>query len=98
MLVVTHDMQLVTEYAHRTVIVGDGRVVADAPTPDVFADEALLRTAGLRLPPLRRAFAGLTRHPSLAAVTRLADLAGAAGTPDGTPAGTPEETATGGAS
>ena len=91
-------MQLVTEYAHRTVIVGDGRVVADAPTPDVFADEALLRTAGLRLPPLRRAFAGLTRHPSLAAVTRLADLAGAAGTPDGTPAGTPEETATGGAS
>ena len=97
-LVVTHDMQLVTEYAHRTVIVGDGRVVADAPTPDVFADEALLRTAGLRLPPLRRAFAGLTRHPSLAAVTRLADLAGAAGTPDGTPAGTPEETATGGAS
>ncbi len=97
-LVVTHDMQLVTEYAHRTVIIGDGRVVADAPTPDVFADEALLRTAGLRLPPLRRAFAGLTRHPSLAAVTRLADLAGAAGTPDGTPAGTPEETATGGAS
>ena len=97
-LVVTHDMQLVTEYAHRTVIVGDGRVVADAPTPDVFADAALLRTAGLRLPPLRRAFAGLTRHPSLAAVTRLADLAGAAGTPDGTPAGTPEETATGGAS
>ncbi|WP_448231791.1 ABC transporter ATP-binding protein [Microbacterium lacticum] len=97
-LVVTHDMQLVTEYAHRTVIVGDGRVVADAPTPDVFADEALLRTAGLRLPPLRRAFAGLTRHPSLAAVTRLADLAGAAGTPDGTPAGTPEETATRGAS
>ena len=97
-LVVTHDMQLVTEYAQRTVIIGDGRVVADAPTPDVFADEALLRTAGLRLPPLRRAFAGLTRHPSLAAVTRLADLAGAAGTPDGTPAGTPEETATGGAS
>jgi energy-coupling factor transporter ATP-binding protein EcfA2 len=75
-LVVTHDMQLVTEYAHRTVVVGDGRIVADAATADVFADEALLRRAGLRLPPLRRALMG-SRHPSLAAVTRLADLPGA---------------------
>ena len=62
------------------------------------ADEALLRTAGLRLPPLRRAFAGLTRHPSLAAVTRLADLAGAAGIAGGITAGTSDGSATGGAS
>jgi energy-coupling factor transporter ATP-binding protein EcfA2 len=73
-LVVTHDMQLVTEYAHRTIVVGDGRIVADAPTPQIFADEALLRSAGLRVPPLHRAFAGLTGHPELAGVTRLADL------------------------
>ncbi|RKS90106.1 energy-coupling factor transport system ATP-binding protein [Microbacterium sp. AG790] len=73
-LVVTHDMQLVTEHAHRTIIVGDGRVVADAATTAVFADDALVRAAGLRQPPLRRAFAGMTRHPALAGVTRLADL------------------------
>lgn len=73
-LVVTHDMQLVTEHAHRTIIVGDGRVLADAATAAVFADDALVRAAGLRQPPLRRAFAGMTRHPSLAGVTRLADL------------------------
>ncbi|MBN9215252.1 MAG: ABC transporter ATP-binding protein [Microbacterium sp. SCN 70-200] len=73
-LVVTHDMQLVTEYAHRTIVVGDGTILADAPTSEIFADEALLQAAGLRQPPLRRAFAGLTRHPSLAGVTRLADL------------------------
>lgn len=73
-LVVTHDMQLVTEHAHRTIVVGDGRIIADAATPAVFADDDLLRSAGLRQPPLRRAFAGLTRHPSLAGVTRLADL------------------------
>ncbi|PZU44370.1 MAG: ABC transporter ATP-binding protein [Microbacterium sp.] len=79
-LVVTHDMQLVTEYAQRTIVVADGRIVADAATADVLADDALLRSAGLRQPPLRRAFAGLTRHPSLAGVTRLSDLpaAGAA--------------------
>ncbi|WP_428832931.1 ABC transporter ATP-binding protein [Microbacterium flavum] len=74
-LVVTHDMQLVAEYADRTIVMGDGRIVADAPTPRTLADEALLRAAGLRPPPLRRAFAGL-RHPALAGITRLADLPG----------------------
>ncbi|MFT4051078.1 MAG: ATP-binding cassette domain-containing protein [Microbacterium sp.] len=73
-LVVTHDMQLVTEYARRTIVMGDGRIVADADTRDVFSDEAALRAAGLRPPPLRRAFAAVTRHPELARVTRLADL------------------------
>ena len=73
-LVVTHDMQLVTEYADRTIVVGDGRILRDAPTHDVFADDALLRSAGLRQPPLRRAFSGMTRHPQFAGVTRLADL------------------------
>lgn len=73
-LVVTHDMQLVTEHAHRTVVVSKGRVIADAATAAIFADDDLVRAAGLRQPPLRRAFAGMTRHPSLAEVTRLTDL------------------------
>lgn len=73
-LVVTHDMQLVTEHAHRTVVVSEGRVIADAATAAIFADDDLVRVAGLRQPPLRRAFAGMTRHPSLADVTRLTDL------------------------
>ena len=80
-LVVTHDMQLVTEHAHRTIVVGDGRIVADAATSEIFADDDLVRAAGLRQPPLRRAFAGLTRHPSLTGITRLADLPAAASTP-----------------
>ena len=74
-LVVTHDMQLVAEYARRTIVVGDGRIVADAATADVFADEALLRAQGLRLPPLRAALSGVTRHPRFATVTALSELA-----------------------
>ena len=78
-LVVTHDMQLVTDYAHRTMVVGDGRIVRSGTTTDVFADEDAIRAAGLRLPPLRRALSGLTRHPHLASLARLADLPGASG-------------------
>jgi len=75
-VVVTHDMQLVTDHADRTVVLADGRVLADGPTGDVFADDDLIRRAGLRPPPLRRALRGLVRHPELSRVARLADLPG----------------------
>lgn len=73
-IVVTHDMQLVAEHADRTVVLSGGRVIAEGATSDVFADEALIESAGLRLPPLPRALRGLARHPDLARITRLADL------------------------
>ncbi|WP_341994939.1 ATP-binding cassette domain-containing protein [Microbacterium sp. LWH7-1.2] len=73
-VVVTHDMQLVTDYADRTVVLADGRVLAEGPTADVFADDALIARAGLRPPPLRRALQGVRNHPGLARVARLADL------------------------
>jgi energy-coupling factor transport system ATP-binding protein len=73
-IVVSHDMQLVAEHAERTVVVSGGRILAAGPTADVFADDALVRRAGLRPPPLRRAFTGLPQHPALAGVSRLADL------------------------
>lgn len=72
-IVVTHDMQLVTEYAARTVVVGEGSIRADDATAAVFGDERMLRDAGLRPPPLARALHDAT-HPALAGVTRLRDL------------------------
>lgn len=73
-IVVTHDMQLVTDHAHRTVVLADGRVVANGPTADVFADADGIERAGLRLPPLRRALHGLARHPRLSGIARVGDL------------------------
>jgi energy-coupling factor transport system ATP-binding protein len=75
-IVVTHDMQLVTDYADRTVVMAGGRVLAAAPTAEVFADDALLARAGLRPPPLRRALHAVRRHPELSRITRLGDLPG----------------------
>ncbi|MBX7266572.1 ABC transporter ATP-binding protein [Micromonospora sp. Llam7] len=79
-LVVTHDMQLVAEHASRVVVLAEGRVLADAPPADLFADAGVLARAGLRPPPLARATGTLVRHERWRAVTRLADL------PSGTPA------------
>jgi len=77
-LVVTHDMQLVAEYADRMIVLAGGRVVADGTTTEVFADAELIERAGLRLPPLARALRGTTRHPELAGIARLTDLPGGA--------------------
>jgi energy-coupling factor transport system ATP-binding protein len=73
-LIVTHDMQLVTEYADRMVVMAEGRVRAHGATAEIFADADLIEAAGLRLPPLGRALRGLQRHPSLSGLARLADL------------------------
>ncbi|HSI99928.1 MAG TPA: ABC transporter ATP-binding protein [Patescibacteria group bacterium] len=47
MLVATHDMRLVAEVLPRTVVMDDGRVVADGPTDQILADTALLEAHGL---------------------------------------------------
>ncbi|WP_346775998.1 ATP-binding cassette domain-containing protein [Micromonospora sp. HNM0581] len=73
-VLVTHDMPLVAEYASRVVAVVDGRVVADASPAELFTDAALLARVGLRPPPVARATGTLVRHTPWRAVTRLAEL------------------------
>ncbi|NWF62756.1 MAG: ABC transporter ATP-binding protein [Chloroflexi bacterium] len=50
MLVSTHDMALVKELFPRTVVMDEGRVVADGLTMDILEDEALLNAHGLEKP------------------------------------------------
>ena len=49
-IVVTHTMWVVAEYAHRAAVVRDGRVVLSGSVREVFAQEDELREASLRPP------------------------------------------------
>jgi cobalt/nickel transport system ATP-binding protein len=50
MLVSTHDMAMVKELFPRTIIMDEGRIVADGLTPDILDDEKLLTAHGLEKP------------------------------------------------
>jgi cobalt/nickel transport system ATP-binding protein len=47
MLVSTHDMRLVQELFPRTIVMDEGRVVADGFTSEILENEELLNTNGL---------------------------------------------------
>ena len=49
-IITTHDMHMVKEIFPRSIIMDGGRVVADAPTQEILADEDLLDKHGLELP------------------------------------------------
>ena len=49
-IVATHDMRLVAEVLPRTVVMDGGLIVADGPTDQILADEALLERHGLERP------------------------------------------------
>ncbi len=49
-LVTTHDMHMVKEIFPRSIIMDGGKVVADAPTHQILADQPLLEAHGLELP------------------------------------------------
>ncbi|WP_440708028.1 ATP-binding cassette domain-containing protein [Herbiconiux sp. YIM B11900] len=48
----SHDLRFVAAVADRVIVLADGAVVADGPTLAVLRDAAVLRRAGLELPPL----------------------------------------------
>ena len=50
MLVSTHDMKLVQELFPRTIVMDDGRIVADGRTNEILENETLLNEHGLEKP------------------------------------------------
>jgi energy-coupling factor transporter ATP-binding protein EcfA2 len=61
-VIITHDMNIVAEFADRMVVMADGRIVADGAPAEVFAADSALRQAYLRPP---QAFRVARRRPDL---------------------------------
>jgi energy-coupling factor transport system ATP-binding protein len=62
-IVITHDMQIVADHCRRTVLMHEGTVLFDGPTPEVFERRDLLSRARLR-PPQRVELAQALLIPS----------------------------------
>ncbi|MDR3336905.1 MAG: ABC transporter ATP-binding protein [Treponema sp.] len=48
LLIITHDMHLMLEYARRTLVVTEGKLLADAPPAEVLTEKALIEKANLK--------------------------------------------------
>jgi energy-coupling factor transport system ATP-binding protein len=53
-IIITHDMNIVAEYAPRTVVMAGGRVLADGDTRRLLTDQPLLAKAFLKSPQVTR--------------------------------------------
>jgi cobalt/nickel transport system ATP-binding protein len=49
-IIATHDLDMALDLCERTLVIHEGRVVADGPTQKIFQDEALLRESCLEKP------------------------------------------------
>jgi energy-coupling factor transporter ATP-binding protein EcfA2 len=49
-IVASHDLELIIELCQRVIVLDQGRIVADGPTREILANDALMRAHGLEVP------------------------------------------------
>lgn len=58
-ILVTHDMSLVAEYASRVIVMKDGQTLTNTTPIDLFSQDDILVKTGLKLPPVIEIYRGL---------------------------------------
>lgn len=53
-IIITHEMRIVADYAERTVVLGQGQILFDAPTRQVFAQPEILQQTYVEPPQITR--------------------------------------------
>lgn len=76
-VLITHDMRLVAEYATRAVVLMSGRVLFDGEPRALFAQPELLGQAGLALPPVTRLATRLSSYGMASSPLTSAEFASA---------------------
>ncbi|RZN36079.1 MAG: ATP-binding cassette domain-containing protein [Methanosarcinales archaeon] len=78
-ILVTHDMNIVAEYARRTVVMDKGKIVLDGDTRHVFSKQEILEKTGVTLPVITRLSPDLLKKgvdiPPLLTIQELSEIA-----------------------
>ncbi len=81
-LMITHDVRLVAEWAERALVMSRGQLAFDGTPEALFAEAELMEDAGLICPPIHRLstvlgrqFPGIVTKPALSVDTLVAQLA-----------------------
>jgi energy-coupling factor transport system ATP-binding protein len=53
-IIITHDMNIVAEFARRVVVMAGGKKIADGPTREVLTNQEVLAQAFLKSPQITR--------------------------------------------
>jgi energy-coupling factor transport system ATP-binding protein len=61
-IIITHEMPIVAEYAQRTIVLGQGQVLMDATTREVFAEPELLARTFVKPPQITRLAQALSSY------------------------------------
>lgn len=73
-IIISHAMDLVAEYARRTIVMADGEVILDGPTRTVFSQPEILARADIKPPPVTRLALSLGLVPAPVTLTEAQDL------------------------
>ncbi|MFX0140026.1 MAG: energy-coupling factor ABC transporter ATP-binding protein [Candidatus Hodarchaeota archaeon] len=58
-LIITHNVEFAYEYLPRTILMADGKIIADGPTKEVLKNELLIKQTALILPQVRQFYLAL---------------------------------------
>ncbi|MCQ4631211.1 ATP-binding cassette domain-containing protein [Shinella sp. CPCC 100929] len=61
-IIITHDLQLIADYADRVTLLSQGRLLDVGATGEILCDTRLIERAGLRPPPVRHIALALARE------------------------------------
>ena len=64
-MIATHDMQLVCEWADRILVLSEGKLAADGTRDEIFRDSALVERVGIRPPEIFYMGTGAGSHSLL---------------------------------
>lgn len=75
-VMVCHDMEVVSDFAERVVVMAGGRILAQGPAGEVFADASLMARAGVEPPQVVRLARELARDvsPAFAGATQVSEI------------------------